>query len=408
MRHLNRYLDLQQTRACITAPVEAGTGVITVIPCMHEPAMLELLDHLRSCDMPDCPVEIIIVVNHPAGADEAVRHCNRQTLAAIKIWQQHYNNPAFAVHAMDACELPQKKSGVGIARKLGMDEAMLRFASINRPDGVIASLDADCRVSVNYFTGLWQAFNTHPSWHAATIAYSHRLQELTDPRHRLAMICYELYLRYIELGWRYAGLPYAFTAIGSCFAVRANACARHHGMNKRQAGEDFYFLHKLAREQPLAHLDTICVYPSARMSSRTPFGTGQAVADFYHSNQQHWMVCDPSAFDELEQLTESLNQLFISDTATWLASLPAGLRDYLLESGIEQAVINMRGNATTTESFGKRFYCWFDGLKAWRYVNRQASVAIETATCSLLRRNGISPSADNVEALLQQLREQSP
>ncbi|MDX8405549.1 MAG: glycosyltransferase family 2 protein [Mariprofundus sp.] len=404
MRHLNRYLSLQQATPFIDRPVAAQLQLITVIPCMDEPAILELLDHLRSCAMPSAPVEIIIVVNHPCDAADEIRQSNAKTVAQLIHWQAANNCPALSVHLINSCELPVKASGVGIARKIGMDEAARRFAAIGRPDGIIASLDADCRVSANYFTALLQGFAGQPALHATTTAYAHRIDELSDARHRQAMICYELFLRYIELGWSHAGLPYAFTAIGSCFAVRANAYARHHGMNKRQAGEDFYFLHKLARERPLAHFSNVVVYPSARMSSRTPFGTGQAIADWYHSEQQQWPVCAPEAFLELRQMSDSLDQLFAMETAAWLAQLPPQLHAYLLAAHIEKAVTGMRANTATAASFCNRFYFWFDGLKAWRYVNRQTFMPIEQAVTTLLSLLHIAPESNQTEALLDQLR----
>ncbi|EAU54122.1 glycosyltransferase [Mariprofundus ferrooxydans] len=405
MRHLNRYLALQQPTPLIGVTPAAGLGLITVIPCMHEPGILELLDHLRSRDMPDAAVEIILVINHPDDASDEIRQSNARALDQIQLWQQAHNTPALQVHAIDACEMPVRASGVGMARKIGMDEAVRRFASIGVADGIIASLDADCRVSANYFTALLQAFAGHPAMHAATIAYAHRTSNITDSRHKQAIVCYELFLRYIELGWRHAGLPFAFTAIGSCFAVRANACARHHGMNKRQAGEDFYFLHKLARERPLGHLPNLFVYPSARMSSRTPFGTGQAVSDWYHGHQTSWPVCAPLVFEELRQMNDSLNQLFKTDTSNWLASLPQPLRQYLHACDIEQAVINMRNNSATVASFRARFYFWFDGLKAWRYVNQQHVMPVEQALASLLQMiDQRMPTTTDAESLLQQLR----
>jgi len=408
MRHLNRYLGLQQTVPLIDEPAEVNLALTTVIPCMHEPAMLELLDHLRSRDMPDAAVEIIVVINHPCDAPDAVRQSNARTLDQITVWQRKHNHPIFKVHVIAATGLAKQACGVGIARKIGMDEAMRRFASLERADGIIASLDADCLVSTNYFTALLRAFTARPDIHAITTAYSHRIDELHDARHRQAMIGYELFLRYIELGWLYAGLPYAFTAIGSCFAVRANACARHHSMNKRQAGEDFYFLHKLARERPLGHIAEVCVYPSARMSSRTPFGTGQAVSDWYCGKQTIWPVCAPQAFAQLKQMRDNLDQLFHMETETWLASLSEPLRLYLQAYHIDQAVTGMRANAASSTGFRRRFFFWFDGLKAWRYVNQQVVVPVEQALASLLQMMDMSPVSDNAEKLLLQLRRTRP
>lgn len=88
---------------------------------------------------------------------------------------------------------------------------------------------------------------------------------------------YELYLRYYRLALEYTGHPHAYHCIGSAFAVRTLDYVAQGGMNKRQAGEDFYFLQKLIATGRYATLQSTQVYPSPRFSGRTPFGTGQAV-----------------------------------------------------------------------------------------------------------------------------------
>jgi len=367
--------------------------------------MIELLDHLHSCRMPPSGVEVIVVINHASDASDAVRAANLMTYDEISIWKQGHESDGFRVCPIRAFDLPPKIAGVGLARKIGMDEAMRRFAAIDRPDGVIASLDADCLVSNNYFNVLQEYFKENYAIYAVTLAYAHRLNGISDTRHRYAMVCYELFLRYVEHGWGYAGLPFAFTAIGSCFAVRANACARHYGMNKRRAGEDFYFLHKLARERPLGHITSACVYPSARMSSRTPFGTGQAVAAWVHGDSRRWPVCEPERFAELRLMNDALESLFDSDTDGWLERLPVSLADFLREAGITNAARNMRANAVAAASFRRRFYVWFDGLKAWRYIHRPSrQIPIEEAAAALLETSGIKPAAADAESLLIQYR----
>jgi len=404
MRHLNRYLQLHPMQPVIDAQPNKNLALAIVIPCLQEPDTLSLVEHLQACTLPDAAVEILIVVNQPADAHESVREANAETLAQLRQWPAA--TPKFQVHAIKAFDLPVKDAGVGMARKIGMDEAARRFTAIGKPDGIIVSLDADCRVSENYLNGIIKAFEKHPAMHAATFSYAHRLQDITDARHLKAITCYELFLRYIELGWRYAGLPYAFTSIGSCFATRANAYARHHGMNQRKAGEDFYFLHKLARERPLSRIREVYVYPSARMSSRTPFGTGQAVSDFYHGEKPDWQVVAPKFFEELRCMQQALPALFETATDVWLRRLPERLARFLEESGIEKATRSMRSHAASPATFCSRYFVWFDGLKAWRYVNRDDStMPIEKAAAALMEKVGAVPAGSTASTLLEQFRQ---
>jgi len=79
-------------------------------------------------------------------------------------------------------------------------------------------------------------------------------------------------------------------------------------MNKRQAGEDFYFLQKII---PLGHFTDLTetkVIPSSRPSDRVPFGTGKAVRDFLR-DRQSWTY-PLQSFLDLKQLFEQLPELF--------------------------------------------------------------------------------------------------
>ncbi|MEZ4848575.1 MAG: hypothetical protein R3B93_08135 [Bacteroidia bacterium] len=70
---------------------------------------------------------------------------------------------------------------------------------------------------------------------------------------------------------------HAFHCVGSSMAVRSIAYQKRGGMNRRKAGEDFYFLQKFIAEGTLAELSTTKVIPSPRASEKVPFGTGRAI-----------------------------------------------------------------------------------------------------------------------------------
>ena len=96
-----------------------------------------------------------------------------------------------------------------------------------------------------------------------SIAYAHRLEEADmTVQAREAIMKYELYLRYYRLALEYTGHPHAYHCIGSAFAVRTLDYVAQGGMNKRQAGEDFYFLQKLIATGRYATLQSTQVYPS--------------------------------------------------------------------------------------------------------------------------------------------------
>src|SRR5690606_34259480 len=83
---------------------------------------------------------------------------------------------------------------------------------------------------------------------------------------------------YHARGLAWCGSPYAFHTIGSTMACTARAYAPVAGMPKRTAGEDFYFLDKLAKAGPIEPMNGTVVQCSPRASHRVPFGTGRRMS----------------------------------------------------------------------------------------------------------------------------------
>ena len=127
-----------------------NTGIIVVVPAYNEPGIGRLLDSLSVCTEPDCRVEVIIVINAPADASPESRENNIETYKNIESWKKEHKDCFFRLFAFNTGEHSLSGWGVGLARKTGMDEALRRFNSIDRPDGVILNLDADCTVEKNY------------------------------------------------------------------------------------------------------------------------------------------------------------------------------------------------------------------------------------------------------------------
>src|SRR6266404_978908 len=101
----------------LVAPPQLDLGIVVVIPCFNEPDLAVSLESLRLCDRPKCSVEVIVVVNSPAGCSEEIRTRNQATLKAASEWAAHYRDRRFAFHLLDFPDLPLKQAGVGLARK---------------------------------------------------------------------------------------------------------------------------------------------------------------------------------------------------------------------------------------------------------------------------------------------------
>src|SRR5580765_8155479 len=138
----------------IPAPPEPDLGIVVVIPCFNEPDLIGSLESLWLCERPECSVEVMVVVNSPDGCAEEIR-C--QTQATLKIgaeWIAQHRDERLTFHTLPFPGLPAKQAGVGLARKIGMDEALWRFDDVGRTEGIIAGYDADCRCETNYLTAL--------------------------------------------------------------------------------------------------------------------------------------------------------------------------------------------------------------------------------------------------------------
>ena len=83
-----------------------------------------------------------------------------------------------------------------------------------------------------------------------------------------AITQYELHLRYYLNAVRSTGYPYAYHTVGSSFTVRADVYCKEGGMNRRQGGEDFYFIQKVAQRGNFSECNATRVVASPRPSDR--------------------------------------------------------------------------------------------------------------------------------------------
>ena len=205
----------------IATPPEPDLSAVVVIPCFNEPDLIGSLESLWHCERPECAVEVIAIVNSPAGCGEEIHSQNQETLKIAAEWIAQHRHPRLALHTLHFPGLPPKQAGVGLARKIGMDEALRRFDDVGRTDGIIAGYDADCRCESNYLTALERHFRENPQSPGCSIYFEHPLTGPLSPQVYGAIAAYELHLRYYVQALRFSGFPHAHHTIGSCMAVRA-------------------------------------------------------------------------------------------------------------------------------------------------------------------------------------------
>jgi len=338
-----------------------------IIPCFNESGLDATLSSLAECDPPGCDVEILIVVNGPEAADPPVLENNARALRQISAAGETNTASWLKFHGLHHEQLPARQAGVGLARKIGMDEAVGRIARTGLCDGVIASLDADCQVAGNYLHRLWHEFLEHDNCPGMSIYFEHPIPENDDDPIYAALLNYELHLRYYVAGQRYAGFPYAFHTIGSAMACRGSVYAAQGGMNRRQGGEDFYFIQKLIALGGYRVLNTTTVYPKVRLSERVPFGTGPALKRTLES-QTGPDTFAPEIFRDLKYwchaVLESPPESFLNSAG----GFPEALKRFLVQNEFAGRLIEIRANVAGPAAFKKRLFHWFNAFRFLKYA----------------------------------------
>ncbi len=345
--------------------------LVIVIPAYKEMDLQDCLNHLYKIQNTDIVVSVIVVINYRMEDDEAIKIFSNQQYDLIKAWFNNHSSDAFSGEVLILKELTFKHAGVGLARKIGMDEAAYHLINSNLEHIPIVAFDADCTSSSNYFEKIKEHFELYPKRSAASLYFEHELSEL-KPLDRKRIASYELHLRcYVNLK-RMLGLPFAFQTIGSSMAVRAKDYVAKGGMNKRKAGEDFYFLQKFIEDRRFSEINDLVVYPSSRSSDRVPFGTGRAIENMIQEAQEDFTTYAPQSFIAFKTLVDSLRFLYESnedELIQFVQGLEEGLRTFLEQQDFLNKIKEVKSNASNFESFQKRFFQWMNAFRFMKYLH---------------------------------------
>lgn len=326
-------------------------SLIVVIPCFREPDLLVALDSLNACQQTHGMVLVLVIVNESEDADSKTSRANLKTIKQLE-------NYASALPLLFSYQkLPKKKAGVGLARKIGMDEAVRIFRKSGN-DGAIICFDADCRCDANFLDEIELAYSK-PENMAGIVFYEHQLHGI----HHNEILNYELYLRYYIQALRFAGFPYAHQTLGSCINVRASMYEKVGGMNTRKAGEDFYFLNKTIPHPGFVEINSTTVRPSDRLSDRVPFGTGKAIGNQL-LEQGSYHVYHPNTFEDLKLFFSKTDQFWESNY--W--KIPLTVQTFLGENW-EAQIGDLKAQVSSKEIFIKRFFHWFDAFRILKFVH---------------------------------------
>lgn len=357
--------------------------------------VLPIFDETLECLLPFLETEhskiisMIWVFNCPDNAEECSRIRTRKTMHELlgrfsfkSFSEQLYFSQlssSLGLYVLDYCssekELPAKQ-GVGLARKLGMDLALMLavdFASLN--GGVlpwIHSCDADVTLPPDYFD------IPEPTSEIAACLYP--FCHLPETGYELAMALYELSLHYYVDRLRWAGSHYGYYSIGSLIVVNPLSYTQVRGMPKRAGAEDFYLLNKLAKVGKIISLEKPTLTIAGRPSHRVPFGTGPALSKLQEMTapKDEYLYYHPDSFVALKaviKVVEQTEQSFASLQQFYL-QLGEGLPHELAEHtqtalgflNIDKAFQHL-GTISDFDQFKRAFHTWFDGFLTLRFIH---------------------------------------
>ncbi len=346
---------------------------ITVcIPCFDEPKLLDCLRSLQASQGKNFKTLVIVIINAPEQAPECSLKQNEYSQQeAIDFFAKHANETFYGI-VMQA-SLRRKHAGPGTARKIAMDQAIALYTSQLKPKGIIVSLDADTKVKANYLEVIFSEFNEQ-KLDGASIYFEHPIDERKFSKELCqAISIYELYLRYHIQALRQINYPFAFHTIGSAFAVTANTYVKYGGMNRKNAGEDFYFLHKIIPNCKFADITKTTVYPSPRISSRVVFGTGPTVKRIIEDHF-NFTTYAPESYHILDCALKTGEDLFPADMSPSyddiLSQLPQALQEFLTQNSFLQdlkRIQKLAGGKKTV--FHKHYLHYWSGFRIVKLLN---------------------------------------
>ncbi len=314
---------------------------------------------------------VILVINNGCDCEVAKFAENQKLLqklrnSQIEVQKKSNFNISWIDASSKSCEL-RKKSGVGMARKIGMDIALEYFNWNTNP--ILLSLDADTIVKSNYLESIFEYYAKN-NIVGANINFKHSSTKNIALNN--AINDYEKFMTYYTSNLKRIGSPYAYYSLGSIITCKAEAYIKAGGMKTNEAGEDFYFLQALRKVGNIGNITNTTVYPSPRISNRVPFGTGPRMNNIINGNPIKFY--NKASFDDLKTLFDIIKNLKVDD----FIDIPN-----IIEKQCSKNIIAYLQTCEFRENWNKiyintpkkieklqfAFHIWFDAFKTLKYIH---------------------------------------
>jgi len=420
-KYLRVYAEPEVAALYNMAETGRWTSVIVI------PACDETQDFLRP--PPDCGGRslLILVINESVVADKKVSDGNRALAAWVRSRFEHSwaSAPRFSGFGLSLFRDPlaprdvllvdrfsegrrlPARGGVGHARKIGADLAASLIHRGRIGSTWIHCSDADVFLPKTYF----RSSEASPDGHSGAAALVYPFRHCTadggagDREVKFATRLYEFSLRYYLAGMRHSGSPYAFHTIGSTMAVNAVHYSMVRGFPRRDAGEDFYLLNKLAKVGTVVALrrgkDCEPIEIRARRSNRVPFGTGAAVDRIASLDDPvaEFRLYHPGVFVFLRAWLESWPEIWRSRPAaagaealtrcTDLSTIGPPLRECLAKIGTGRGLGHAFSHSGSLEQFLRHMHTWFDAFRTLKLIHTLRDQYLPSVHLAGLVGNGV-------------------
>lgn len=354
---------------------------VVAVPVLAEfHFIFELIDSLKRTEAYQSgeAILVIFVINHRQDHDSSVKNDNEQTLNGLlnepEGWLLDHPPNSWSESPIDFLIVDRTKpstefcpkSGVGLARKIGVDIALSLKNSGRIISEWVHTTDGDAKVPSTYFK--------QPSGDCYIYPFAH--YPSSKDSHWEALILYEIWLRYYRLGLQYGLSPYSIHTIGSLIAVRFQAYAAVRGFNNRAAGEDFYFLNKILKNFNCHEGTDDPIQLRCRPSLRVPFGTGQGTLKIKDllDQEKSFEMYSPEVFVTLKKLHQTLidarSTEDFREQITIIVSDNPELDKIFQDWQFPGHLVKATNRSKSFEGAKKQFHTWFDGLKTLKFIHQ--------------------------------------
>ena len=350
----------------ISSPPKKSYNFFVVIPAYDEyDFIFNTLDSINSASfIAFNTLLVIIVVNNTNKDSKQIKENNHKTYQLINKTQYAYDHVAIDCYSASNA-LKQKYSGVGFARKVGMDYAL----QYSFKKSIIFSLDADTLIDARYFEFIindFQNFNIE----GCTINFKH--QKSNDTIIEDGIRKYEKKLKEIAFKMNKTGSPYGYVSMGSAMAFTAQAYIKVGGMPNKKATEDFYYLQALAKYTHIHQIKKILVYPSSRNQQRVYLGTGYRINEYKENLKFINLSYSLKSYENLKIILKTVDNMWDKDYSSIVKSLSVKCDEktilFLEKNNFKARWDNFGKETKNKKQFLLFFNQWFDALKTIKFL----------------------------------------